>query len=1123
MKLTAIRLQGFKSFADLVRFPVDAPVTGIIGPNGCGKSNIIDAVRWVLGESSVKQLRAEVSDDVIFAGASSRRAANEAWVELVFDNSLGTAEGAFAGFAEIVIMRKMVRDEGSQYFINRQRCRRRDIVALLQGTGVGARSYAVIEQGMVGRLVESKPQELRAFLEEAAGVSLYRDRREESLRRMVQVQELLQEHEARLALLAEQMAQLSSQASVARQFRTWQAELDALSAKLSQWQHHLLLQAVDDKRRQWENWQRDMAQAQSALSEQESKLKVAEAQSQSQYQTLKTAQHAQQQLKMRQQENREKQAQVMQSMTFVQEQLDELAQALSAWQSQQDSDKQKQIEEAQAQAQWQQQLEQSNQMLVSIEKKQQQLLSLQAQQQQYLTEEKLEQARQKLAREQAEQALAQADKHWQNAQASYQRLSEQTQETSRLSALMSELEEGEAQLVENQLVLETRIEQRIAAEAHWQETQQQYETIQQAYAQALAEKVALESQLQALCALGVGEVASEQGIEIEDIWQSAKVDARWQAALSTLIDRKIMPVEALAEAENSAACVAQLPVAWREIIASEFGLTAWLGGIEPLDCVWQSVDWQALAPDRRYLCRDGAIVARDSVCLPSERTQQLVEAFARYQALMLVKEEVMTRFVEIEQAKQTLSDALLASQHALGQRREEEAQSIAHIHQQESALHTMRQQLQQQQTAQVVRQEALARCEAELAHWAAEKSACMEQVCVLEDTAQASLAAQTAQEKVLALGKELELLNQKALQVSAEQQAAEKALSALQAASALRASMEARELAQQQKYLARQEELIAKQATLHASHALLEESAWVIEQDVLAQEEVCIELEKTHQKLRQALGVEKEALQESALAVAALHAQEAPLSHALEAASSAVVESEAAFMLRDVAIVLWQGEALDEAKTKRQLARLQRDMHALGAVNLLAIEQLSEVEKAHEELAGQCGDLKQSLALLNQAIAELDAQTKSRLNTTFVAVNGFFAEFFPVLFQGGQAKLVWESEDILQAGLLLEACPLGKKVRHLGALSGGEKALTAIALVFAFFKLNPAPFCLLDEIDAPLDEGNVGRLVALLRELAHQTQFVVITHRQQTMAACDQLTGVTMSEAGVSRLVSVRL
>ena len=1123
MRLTAIRLHGFKSFADATVFPVDAAVTGIIGPNGCGKSNIIDAVRWVLGESAAKQLRGASLTDVIFAGSSGRKPAAMASVELHFDNADASAGGAFASYAEIIVRRSVESDGTSHYFINRQRCRRRDIVELLQGTGVGARSYAVIEQGMVSRIVESRPEELRTFVEEAAGVALYRSRRRDSERRMEQVRELLDRHEDRLQQLAKTRERLEKEAMTAARYRELHSELAGHEYRLQSWLLHSARSEHDAANQQYERdeavlatlmldvqrLQADTEKARCAMREAE--LVHAPLQAR-----CETAQAAVQRETVRK-------AGLQSTLDYARRALDSARLRHDKLQHQQSQDD----GEAQAHQDALQLLEKTvADMRVQESRAREECQHVQ---------QTVQQVRLELDR-----ASALRDRHREQITAHETRLhSLRRQQLTLEERLAAEIlpeaaeetdEEALALAAETHaLMLDGLDEQAEILCEDMQHAEEAYREMQRHEQQLARELAALSSKVETL-EHWHGTPAADTPPEWQELPRLAdclQVVPAWQEAIERYfgagLEALCVPLlpETAARHQQAFVCHGAVPPAWQGIVKSRQGLTAWLAGLQPLPVQDSDLQLSELVQGERYLTLSGSVVSRDGFVPASGNS---AGTLARLAHLHDLREE------------------LAAAQARQGDVRQHLEQSAARLAATRDALQALNMQREQVRREQLASQNALLLARQQAAHQAQLQERHVRSLQTLEADLVANRSEQEAQEEAL-----------RDLQASAPQDTV--ALQGRwQECEQARRKVEEHWQRLQGELSRGEQEILRHQSWLDARQgnerrmaearaealAQMAQEAQVLEETQLALEESALALETlaleaaAHEEARQtafaACNSAREIMEQvqnryrdQIQAQAVAEERRNHLHSRLEVLEGKIGELENVFVTADRKPLRFAAdEQVDSRQLQENIRRLRGDIERLGAVNMAAVEAFAEADQEFQALFAQCEDLRESLSLLEQAIAELDAQTRERLHATFDTVNRHFGEYFPLLFRGGEGKLSWTDGDILNAGITIHVRPPGKNVKQLSVLSGGEKALTAVALVFSFFRLNPAPFCLLDEVDAPLDDANVARLNALLREMARDTQFVMITHHKRSMQSCDHLIGVTMSEPGVSRLVSVK-
>lgn len=1158
MRLSKLRLAGFKSFVDPTTLEFRSNLTGIVGPNGCGKSNTIDAVRWVMGESSAKQLRGASMEDVIFNGAATRKPVGVASVELIFDNSDGRLGGGYAQYAEIAIKRQVSRDGESRYFLNGQRCRRRDITDIFLGTGLGPRSYAIIEQGMIARLIEAKPEELRHTLEEAAGISRYKERRRETETRMAHTRENLERLNDLRDELGKQLERLDKQAQAAQRFRTLRARARELEAGI------LLLQ--------WQAIQTEATQQQRALGaattahagcvatlrQVEAQLEELRSQHGDASEALHTIQGEHYQLgaeiaRLEQAIQHQRELQRRQQAA-----LQQLEQELAAAQKHVDAD------HAQAQ--------QAAAALANLEP------------QQVIMAARLEEADMQLAA--AEEAWQAWQEQWHSSQ---QNLAEPTRQAQVEKARIEQLERQLHQLAQRRTRLqqetashsdqdwETQAEQQAAQLAetatHLAAAEEQLAVVEEELAACqtalTAQQAALDVQRtrrQALqgqeaalttlqqASIGKTDAAQEawlqaqgwgtqprlatmlkikQGWEaafevvLADAWDAVLVDAMHiQGELPpsqlTVVEHCTATPYPLAEAFDSQPCVylaskVHAPEAVRAMVA----------GIRCAENLREALaKRQTLGVGESIVTRDGIWLGRNWLRVRRQGGQQ-GGILQRQQELAQLQQELSAVEVQLAETEQHVAD-LMRQQHRLGQQRQQAQTEVNRLHRQASEQRGQWHSLQQRAAQFASRQRQLAEELAELEALQAQTAEELEQATAQRNAALALL--EEAQRAHASLEAQRQA-RQQALQAARHvQRDAQQALHRLQVQLAGQHQQHAESLRQLERSQARQaalEQQYQEQLAQLAQHtdptAPLQESLQAalaqrnaVEQQLSQARKAVQESEATlrqHDQRRlqaeQAVGQARSTLENGKLAWQALQVREQTLAEQFAKTEYSAAELQAKVAGADAAA--WQAE----------LEQVQRNIQRLGAVNLAAIEEFQEAQTRKQHLDQQYEDLTAALETLESAIRKIDRATRARFKETFDWVNGRLGEMFPRLFGGGECYLEMTEDDLLTTGIAIMARPPGKKISSIHLLSGGEKALTALALVFAIFELNPAPFCLLDEVDAPLDEANVGRFCELVRRMAERVQFIFITHNKTTMELAEQLVGVTMREAGVSRLVAV--
>ena len=1149
MRLTHIKLSGFKSFTDPTTIHVPGQLVAVIGPNGCGKSNVIDAVRWVLGEASAKQLRGESMQDVIFNGAATRRPAPRASVELVFDNSDHSLQGAWGQYAEVSIKRQLTRQGESTYFINNQTVRRRDITDLFLGTGVGARGYAVIEQGMISRIIEARPEELRAYIEEAAGVSKYKERRKETEGRLKDTREHLQRLGDLQNELARQVEKLEKQAETAERYKSLTAQLNRQQDLLdyAQWQQSLAAADKATAQHQSLQAQQDETVAQvQVLNDEVHALQTAE-QSQQQAvhelsnkrgvlreQIARLEEQIRHQQNLHQRIERDKQAAQAQLQRIYQEQ-QRIRVKLE--------ENELQVEEKQTElAEWAMQVAEHEERLPELEEAQATLnAAFQTQQ------DEANRIRRELALKQ--QQLAHAEQTIAKHEERKGRLKQENQALNLPDEAETAAAQEAAALLQSQQ--EHYEEQIIAAEETLHAAREVFQTASNRFQSLKQQHITLQAQQQALSQILSQQQEAADFWQATDhaaapqLWQHITAPAEWQHALSVI----------LAERLHARA----VPHGFVPPTPLPQGQAAWLsddlsGGIKkslPVQALLNQIQAQPpfqtalhhwldgvlCAPDLSYALAHQSDLGAHQIWLTPEghqvdKVSVLLYAKPAQESLIAQKARLDGIASELEKLAPELSAAEAAFKQAEAAVRSSEVQHKNLMQQQQQ--HTRQYSQAQQRAAELlartnqgqIRREHIAR---ELAQLAEEQTVLQHTSDGLADdilTLQEAAAELEDQQQTTAYSRQeqqgrLKQAQLALLEANRQYGLAEVAVHKLNQQKQNYRQQIARLEQQTLDWQERQQELALAYETefqndeqhikldelTEAVHTLDEE--YIAVQDKLAQ----IQEQGREQYARvQALQTKLPQLQ-AATQTALLQQQEA-LINAKRYHQN----------LTERAADLDALEALAKESPKvlnSSIGSLTQQIEALGAVNLAALQELEEARERDGYYRSQSEDVQAAITLLEEAIAQIDDKTKERFKETFDAVNGKVQTFFPTLFGGGEATLKMIGDDLLTAGVSIMARPPGKKNSTIHLLSGGEKALTAMSLVFALFSLNPAPFCLLDEVDAPLDDANTSRFCNLVKEMSAQTQFLYISHNRLTMEMAEQLVGVTMQEKGVSRVVAV--
>lgn len=1157
MRLSTIKLSGFKSFVDPTTLHLPTNMTGVVGPNGCGKSNIIDAVRWVMGESSASRLRGDSLTDVIFSGSAARKPVSQATVELIFDNSDHTISGELAAFNEISVKRTVSRDGQSNYFLNGTRCRRRDITDLFLGTGLGPRSYSIIEQGMISQIIEARPEDLRVYLEEAAGISKYKERRKETETRIRHTRENLERLTDLREEVDKQLEHLRRQARQAEQYQALQEERRIKHAQWKALEYRGLDQALAGLR---EGLAVEETRLQQLIAEQrqaEARIEAERVRRDQAAQALATAQADVYQvgstlarIEQQIQHQRDLASRLVKAQAEAQAQLAELGshiegdsarltvlrQAVEQAEPQleqlreEDLMRQDALREAEARlAHWQSRWDAHNRATAESSR----AGEVERTRVDYLDRQALEADRRRQALK-AERATLDLDA----LAAAYQALFEEHQ--TKLAAL-EELNQVLAQrkqavdgFSEQQRTLQTELaEVRKTAQAA-RGRLSSLETLQQA---ALGqEQGAAVAWLKAHgldSARRVGEALS-----VEAGWENAVEGALGRLIEGVLVQSPETLVEALAElgegrialvsaeagtqtfAPTSLAAKVQGPLAVRRLLARLHAAEdlAAARALQPQLPAGDAVITRAgerLGQGWVHVQRSGA--ARQGALLRERQIQALREQIDTLQA----------REAQVEQALAGLRAQALAGEQA----REEAQRSLYAAHRVVSELGG---QLQAQQGRLEAARSRIERIDGELAQLAQTLEEARDQAAEARLRLEEAITRMADQEDA-----RLQLEAERCALTAARDAARQAARATGEASHALALTLESQraQIASLTQALERmggqRGQLDARLGQITAQLSQGDDPIIALESErenalhervrterVLAQARATLDGidhrlrqdEQTRQQRDQQALAQREAIAQRRLDQQALVLKAEQLSSAVE---------QAGLVLQAVLETL--PEAADAAEWEAAVQQIEGRMRRLEPVNLAAIQEYGEASTRSEYLQAQNADLSAALDTLEDAIGKIDRETRGRFKDTFDKVNAGVQELYPRLFGGGHAYLELTGQDLLDTGVTIMARPPGKRVSSISLLSGGEKAMTAVALVFAIFQLNPAPFCLLDEVDAPLDEANVGRLAALVKEMSQKVQFLFVSHNKATMEAANQLAGVTMREPGVSRLVSVDL
>ena len=1161
MRLKSIKLAGFKSFVDPTTVHFPGNLTAIVGPNGCGKSNVIDAVRWVMGESSAKQLRGEALTDVIFNGSNSRKPTAQASIELVFDNADGRIGGQYAAFPEISIRRQVTRDGQSVYSINNARARRKDIQDIFLGTGMGPRSYSIIEQGMISNLIEAKPEELRNYLEEAAGISRYKERRRETENRIRHTKDNLDRLNDLRDELERQLGRLQRQARAAEKYKEYKAEERRLKAELLALRWRALSAEIDAHTATVDRLELDreaaLTRRQSLITdierERARQTEVGDAVAGVQkrfYELGATIARLEENLRAREQRGRqleedaraarERQDEAARHLELDGRRIGELELALAGAEPEQEAARARDeaagaaLDEAEAaMAAWQQEWDAFTQAAAEPRRRAEVEASRIAQ-----LEQSLGRLGQRLERLEDDVAAAAPDEH--------------AGDVATLAARVEEIEAAIAAGEEEGAALGERL---AAARVDLEEAEGTVTELRGEGQQLAGRRASLEALQES--ALGRTDEAArawlaERGLDRRPrLGERLQVRAGWEAAVETVLDSALQAVvvelldapaeaaQALDEAEltlfeaSRGASAAEAPdphgrQSLAALVSGDDDLGSLLAGVFVAENLAEALTLRdRLGPGESIVTRDGIRLGRRWMRLARgdaagrgvlRRAQELEELTAALDANRARVEEhegqvlrLRESLTELEGARQRTQERLAelnrehgtvrAERSALQARMEEASARRLRLDRERAELEEqIAQEREQLEAARRAREEAEAATE-EMEHRRGELQVRREELRTrLEEARDAARRSRDA-----AHGLELRRQNL-ANQLEATRTARERL-------EAQRRELRER-LAQLDEALAEQREpLTEMRAELETELA----ARVTVEEELAGVRARLGEVEDGLRTLERERSAADEAVQraQASLETARMERQ------AVEVRRRTVEEQLAEDGQAPEAVLETLAEDATEEAWQHELERLDARIQRLGPINLAAIEEYERESERKQYLDAQHGDLTEALETLEEAIRRIDRETRARFRETFDQVNSGLQTLFPKVFGGGHAYLELTGDDLLDTGVAIMARPPGKRNASIHLLSGGEKALTAIALVFAIFQLNPAPFCMLDEVDAPLDDANVGRFCRMVTEISRDVQFIYITHNKISMEMGEHLMGVTMQEPGVSRLVSV--
>jgi chromosome segregation protein len=1158
MRLKKIRMAGFKSFVDPTTIPITSPMTGIVGPNGCGKSNIIDAVRWVMGESSAKNLRGDSLADVIFSGSNSRKPVGRASVELVFDNTDGKAPGQYASYAEIAIRREASRDGQSDYFINKTRCRKKDITDIFLGTGLGPRSYSIIEQGMVTRIIESKPEDLRAFLEEAAGISRYKERRRETENRIRHARENLDRVNDIRSELEKQLGRLQRQAKAAAKYkelkqeerllhaqalalrwRTLDAQLREIESQLgaSDVELEKLLSAQRETEAGIESIRSRRAEAGDALNSVQEEFYGIGAEISAIEQSIQHVRDTRAQQVREHEEVDRSWNEASEHLKGDLEIIERLGRELSEGSAEMESRRRARDEHGEAQRlaeqamqRWQSDWQIFSEASAEPAKVRDVQRSRIAQLQQHIAEmserhQRLLQEAERIAAELGGEDGVQSSRS--QAEALDRQCAQQTQEVSDLEQRLRDLRQRRQELSDS-LESERNEQQQAAARLtslrELQDAAQgkhDEELVGWLQREQLAERPRLAGRLQV-------EPGWERAVErvlgtavgavcVDDI-------ERYRGSLGELSGAELMLVDGKADqapADSDSRRLASL-------VRSDIPLGGLLNRVYIADSLDEAyVRRAALAADESIVTRDGVWMGPNWVSVSNGDSART--------GVLRREHEIQ----DLDQKEQGLAQRVAQARGELDQIRQQ-------LDELESRLSEAREQLNRSTAERAQLAERLGHEEARREQQEARREQLRNETAELEQRMERERGEHEDAQRLLteAEGASGEH-EQRRAQLEAERGRIQEQLErARDDAASARDAWHELELERQRRQttLESTEQSVAR---LRGQLAHLEQRREELAQVLAAGDGPETELkQKLEQFLQRRLEVEQRlnsAREETGVLDETLRTREQErnqqqkrVQEQREAMEQVRVHRQELATRRDTLVeqLVETGHTLEQAREglpedateaawKEQLEGVERRISRLGAINLVAIEEYEQESERKGYLDKQHEDLTQALATLEEAMRKIDRETRTRFRETFDQVNTGMQTYFPQLFGGGHAYLELLDDDLLTTGVGVMARPPGKRNSTIHLLSGGEKALTAVALLFAIFQLNPAPFCILDEVDAPLDDANVERYSQTLKTMSDETQLLYISHNKISMEMADVLIGVTMSEPGCSRLVAV--
>ena len=1160
MRLKHIKLSGFKSFVDSTKVSVPNNLIGIVGPNGCGKSNVIDAIRWVMGESSAKTLRGDSMEDVIFNGSSARKPVSKAYVELVFDNTDGKAPGSYAKYAEIAIRRELVRDSGSKYFINKVRCRRKDIQDIFLGTGLGPRSYSIIEQGMVGRIVESKPEDLRVLIEEAAGISKYKERRRETENRIRHTRDNLSRVEDIVGELETQLRRLKRQANEAERYKNLKQEQREYDEQIKSMRWSSLHDQVKDKDIELERLQTEF---ESQVSEQRDVESQIEMMRQEQVELTEALNEVQAEYYGIGGEIAQIEQSIEHSRSTRQQQNDEFQRLV---QSEREASQHLEIDQTR--------LAESEQMMIELEPMVEMLAEsyeesrMRFQQadeefqnwQQEWEQLNLDAANPERERDVQSARIEQQDRQIHNFVQRSDQLRNSLKEIDAKLNMdeINDLKESVEMIDEQCMMLEESLQEKdqtiIDSRSELEESRERYNQIRHKLQDDSAQLNSLKS-LQA-AALGednkqVNKWLEARGINDNDrVASQLQVSEGWELAVDTVLSQQLnaISVQQLdefaadmgdfnegrvwlvdhnsAKVDDAKASHQLVPLAGK-VTSSNVQVEGWFHGVYAVDSVSDALKSRAqLSAHESIVTREGCWIGANWALFGQDQAQGgVLQREAKIEKLAASVELATDELEQTQSHSQNLQSGIKELESERDKSRSEfrnKSHQRTDLHNRLGRVEARSAELLAQRESLLIEQQTVSD---QLAEAQDEVSAAQK---LMEDAKEMAANFEYRREELSGkrepLSAELEQARQQERHARDERQAKQIELERYQSSLGSLNESIARLTSQLESQLTRRSELSAILDSEDDPSELMREQLQMLL-------EKRIEVEGHLSKARNDLSDFENKMKNADQQRMNFDRNSKTVRDSLESVRMSRQEllvrrntlSEQLEKNEEQMLLLLQNMPQDISlpDIDQRLKDVVRKLERIGAVNLMAIDEYEECSERKVYLDKQHADLTEAMATLEAAIAKIDKETRSRFKETFDQINEGFKEFFPKLFGGGSAYLELTGNDMLDTGVGVMARPPGKRNSTIALLSGGEKALTAVSLLFAFFELNPAPFCVLDEVDAPMDDANVERYANVLKQLGEKTQLLFITHNKITMEVADILVGVTMAEPGVSRLVAV--